>query len=63
MHKVTEVDPEARRFITGRTCPQVNTKKGLYLYCNQTCRIIWEEGPWIYFEAGHVIGLWAQRSA
>ena len=43
MPKVTEVDPEARRFITGRTRPQVNTKKVCILYCN--CRIIWEEGP------------------
>lgn len=45
MLKVTEADREARRFITGRTRPQVNTKKVYILYCNQTCRIIWEEGP------------------
>lgn len=69
MLKVTEADPEARRFITGRTRPQVNTKKVYILCCNQTCRIIYMGGRPCGFTLTletvkvPVMGLGAQRSA
>lgn len=67
MPKVTEVDPEARRFITGRTRPQVNTKRSIFYTVTKYVELYGRKAHGFTLKLDTVkvpvIGLWAQRSA